>query len=103
MKPAVFTRLFGLLQDSSSGARQSSVEIITAFAEFGRSTYRFALYEADDPADDIRSKMMETDVLVRLVGLLLDQDSDVRRSSIKAISSLARFGRLTYHFVLCED
>jgi hypothetical protein len=59
--------------------------------------------KADDPADDFRSKMVETDVLTCLVGLLQDGDAVVRKSSIKAITALAKFGRLIHYFVLCED
>jgi hypothetical protein len=56
----------------------------------------------DDPADDFRYIMVETNVLTRLVGLLQDKDSDVRQSAIEAITALAKFGKLIYHFVLCE-
>jgi hypothetical protein len=41
--------------------------------------------------------MVETDVLARLVGFLQDKDSDIRRSSANAVTSLAKFGRLIYH------
>ena len=47
--------------------------------------------------------MVKSDVLVRLVDLLQGQDSDIRQSSIKAITALAKIGRLIYHFVLCKD
>jgi hypothetical protein len=57
----------------------------------------------DDLADNFRSEMVETDVLAHLVGLLQDDDSDVRRSSVDTITSLAKFGRLIYHSGLCED
>ena len=60
----------------------------------------------DHLSDDFRSKMAETDVLPRLVGLLQDQDLDVRQSSIEiieAITALANFGWLINHFVLCGD
>ena len=57
----------------------------------------------NDLADDFRSQIVETDVLVRLVGLLQHQDSDIRQSSIEVITTLAKFGTLIYHFVLCDD
>jgi hypothetical protein len=57
----------------------------------------------DDPADDFRSKMVEANVLTGLVGLLQDGDSYVQRSSVDAINSLAKFGRLIYRSGLCED
>ena len=47
--------------------------------------------------------MVESDVLACLSSLLQDRDLDVRQSSIKAISALAKIGRLIYHFVLCKD
>jgi hypothetical protein len=47
--------------------------------------------------------MVETDVFAYLVGLLQDGDASVHWSSIKAITALAKFGRLIYHFVVCED
>ena len=56
----------------------------------------------DNPVDDSHSKMVETDVIARLVGLLQDQNSYVCQSSIGAITALATFGRLIYHFVLYE-
>ena len=57
---------------------------------------------SDNPADDFRSKMLETDIIDCLLGLLQDQDGDKQQSSIKAITVLSKFGRLTlYHFVLC--
>jgi hypothetical protein len=59
--------------------------------------------KTDDPADDFRSKIVETDVLARLVGLLQDQDSGVCQSSIEVIIALAEFGRLINHFVPCGD
>ena len=54
-------------------------------------------------ADDFRSKMVETDVLAHLFALLEDQDSVVQCSFVNAITTLAKYGRLIYHFVLCED
>ena len=57
----------------------------------------------DDPADDFRSKMLETDVLARLVGLLQVGGSYGCQSSIDVIAVLAKYGRLIYYFVLCED
>ena len=58
--------------------------------------------KTDELADDFHSKLMETDVLVCLVGLLQDQNSDVRQPSIEAVTALAKIGRLIHHFVLCE-
>jgi hypothetical protein len=55
------------------------------------------------PEDDFRSKMAETDVLARLVGLLQDYYPDVRQSAIEAITALSKFGRLIYHSVPCGD
>ena len=46
--------------------------------------------------------MVESHVLDRLLDLLQDQELDVRQSSIKAITALAKIGRLIYHFVLCK-
>jgi hypothetical protein len=59
--------------------------------------------KTDDPADDFRSKMVETDFLARVVGFLQDQDSDVCVSSIGVIIGLAEFGTLINYFVLCGD
>ena len=74
------------------------------------TSYRTMLCEGqmicDHLSDDFRSKIAETDVLARLVGLLQDQDSDVDQSSIEiieAITALANFGWLINHFVLCGD
>ena len=58
---------------------------------------------ADDPADDIRSKMVEIDVVARLVGLLQDRHSYGHQSSIKVITTLAKFGRLINRFEPCDD
>ena len=57
----------------------------------------------DDSADDFYSKVVETNVLTRLFGLLQHQDSDIRQSSIEAIAALAKVGKFICHFVLCED
>ena len=57
----------------------------------------------DDPADDFRSKMMETNILACLVDLLRSKVSDVSQLSIDAIAALAKFGRLTSHFLLCKS
>jgi hypothetical protein len=57
----------------------------------------------DDSVDDFCSKMVETDVIARLVGLLQYQNSDVWKSSIKVIIALAEFGRLINHFIPCGD
>jgi hypothetical protein len=59
--------------------------------------------KAEDLADGFRSKMVEADILACLVGLLQDGVATVRITSIKAITALAEFGRLIYHFLLCED
>jgi hypothetical protein len=45
--------------------------------------------------------MVETDFFARIVDLL--QDGRVQLLPIKSITALAKFGRLMYHFVLCED
>ena len=68
-------------------------------------SYVILLYCArtDDPADDFRSKMVETYVLARLRALLEHHNSVVRRTSINAITTLAKSGKLIYHFVVCED
>jgi hypothetical protein len=55
----------------------------------------------DDPPGDFRSKMVEADVLVRLVSWL--QDDHIKWLSIKSIIALAQFRRLMYCFVLCKD
>ena len=157
----VLARLFGLLQNRGSDIRQSSIEVITALAKFGRLIYHFCamwglmirqtistlrwwkqmfllvflacfntrtrtyvshlskpllpwlksvswyviLYCArtHDPADNFRFKMVEKNVLARLIGLLQDRNSDILQSSIKAIDSLAKFGGLLYRFILCKD
>jgi hypothetical protein len=54
-------------------------------------------------ADDFRSKMVEMDVPDCLVDLLQDGDASVHWPSIEAIATLVKFGRLIYHFLLCED
>ena len=43
VEPDFFTCLFDLLQSPDWGARQSSVEVITALAKFGRLIYHFVL------------------------------------------------------------
>jgi hypothetical protein len=57
----------------------------------------------DDLADNFRFKMVESDVLSHTVGLLQDYYPDVRQSVIELITALAKFGRLIYYSVLCED
>ena len=97
----VLARLIGLLQDPSSNIRQSSVEVITTLSKFGRLIWIISYYaRTNDPTDDFRSQMLETDVLSRLLGLLQDQGLDVRQSSTEAITTFAMFGRLMYQFVL---
>ena len=59
--------------------------------------------KTDDPADNFRSEIVESDVLVHLVDLLQYQNSDECQLSIKAITTLAKFGRLIYQFALCKD
>ena len=49
----------------------------------------------DDPADDFRSNIIETDGLAPPVG------PDIYQSFIDVIVALARFGKLIYYFVLC--
>ena len=66
----------------------------------------YAMWGTNDLSDDFRSKMAETDVLARLVGLLQAQGSGVRQSSIEiieVITALANFGWLINHFILCDD
>jgi hypothetical protein len=59
--------------------------------------------KTDNLADNFRSKMVETDVLACLVGQLQVKTAGPPQPSINVISALAKFGRLIYHFVLCED
>ena len=54
----------------------------------------------DDPADNFRSKMVETDVIAHIVGFLQDWNLDVQLSSINAITTLVKFGMLIYVFGL---
>jgi hypothetical protein len=63
----------------------------------------FGAARTDDPADDFRSKMVETDVVAHLVGFLQDGNLSTRRLFMDAITSLAKFGTWIYHFGLCED
>lgn len=58
---------------------------------------------SDDPADNLRSKMVKTAICSYLVGFLQDGNLDIQLSSIKAITTLATFGRLMHLFGLCED
>lgn len=46
--------------------------------------------------------MLETHVLDCLIGVLKGEDEDVQQSSMKALTALAKFGRLIFHFVLCD-
>ena len=57
----------------------------------------------DELADDFRSRIVEPDVFTRLIGLLQNPDWGVRQSSVEVITTLAEFGRLIYHIVVCED
>ena len=47
--------------------------------------------------------MVEPKFIARLFKLLQDLDWRARQSSVEVIAALAEFGRLIYHFVLCED
>ena len=49
-------------------------------------------------ADDFCSKLVETDVLARLFGMLESQDSDIQRLSVNAITTFAEFGEFLYPF-----
>ena len=93
METDVLDCLVGLFEDWI--AHQSSVKIITALVELGTLLY-LACTKADRPAEDFRCKMVETNVLTRLVGLLQDSRSYVRQSSVEIITTLATFGALTY-------
>ena len=47
--------------------------------------------------------MVKPDFVARLVELLRDRYWGARQSSVEVIIALVEFGRLIYHFVLCED
>ena len=82
---------------------QSSIGGITALAKFGRLIYHLYCARTYGLADDFRSKMVETDTLACLLDLVKDHDSDVRRLSVNAITTLAEFSGFPYHFVLCKE
>jgi hypothetical protein len=63
----------------------------------------FDCVRTNDSADDFRSKMVETDVVSRIFGLIQDSGWGTRWSPVKAIAALGKFGRLIYYFVLCKD
>ena len=98
----VLSHVFGLLQHQDSDIRQSSVEVITTLAKFGRLICHSVLWGTEDLSDNFRSKMAETDFIAHLVRLLQDPDSSLCQSSIKVITSLVKFGTLIHHIVLCE-
>ena len=98
----VLDSLVGLLHQDSN-IQSSSIEAITALVKLGRLVYNLYYARTDDSTDSFRSKMVKTDVLDCLVGLLQNQDSEIQQSSVKAITALAKFGRLIYNFVLCKD
>ena len=100
METNVLACFVDLLRDRDLKVRQSSIDAIAALAKFGGLIYHFYCARADDLADDFRYKMIKTDVLARLVGLLQDRFSHVCQSSVDVIVALANFGRLIYHFVL---
>ena len=54
----------------------------------------------DNAAADLCSKMVETDILAHLVGLLQNGNKHVRRSSVIAITTLVRSGGSLHHFRL---
>ena len=58
----------------------------------------FLTVRTDNTADDFRSKIFETDVLARLVGLFQDWNERVRWSSVISITTLVKFGGLLYYF-----
>ena len=96
--------LVGLLQNRDRDIQWLSIKAIAALANFGRLIYHLYCAWTDDPTDSFRSRMVETDVLDCLVGLLKDSsDWSIQQSSIKVITALAKSSRLIYHFVLCED
>ena len=45
MKTYDIARLVGFLQDSRSGVRQASIDVISALAKFGMLIYQFVLCE----------------------------------------------------------
>ena len=98
----VLAHLVGFLQDRALYA--ISRVAITTFAEFGGFLYHF-LYSArtDDLADDFRSKLVETDVLTHLIGLLQDRRTEVQWTSMIVITTLAKFCKVICHFVQCES
>ena len=70
------------------------LKVIIALAKFGTLIYHFFCARTDDPVDDFRSKMIETDLLTHLLDLLQHRDLEVQGLSIKIIIALAKFGRL---------
>ena len=97
----VLTHLVGLLQDRALYV--TSRKAITTLAEFGGFLYHFLYFpRTDDAADDFRSKIVETDVLTHLIGLLQHQRKDVQWSSIIIITTLAKFGRFIYSFCTAQ-
>ena len=60
----------------------------------------FDVARTDNTAADFCSKMVETDVFARLIGLLQNVNKHVRRSSVIAITTLVRFGGFLYLFWL---
>lgn len=98
IKTDVLAYLFSLLTNQSSDVQLSSIEAIAALAKFGRLTYILYCEGTDDPTDDSCSKMTETDVLARLLGLLQDRNKDVQLSSVNAITILVKFGWFLFHF-----
>ena len=95
MEAAVPGRLVGLLQESESYVRLSSLEVITTLAKFGMLIY-FGVYKPDCAAEDFHPKMVEAGILGLLVGLLQDVDSYVRQSSVKVITIFLEIGTLIY-------
>ena len=91
----VLGRLVDFLQDADSYVRRSSVNIIITLIELGMLIY-IGRTRSDRAVEDFRLKMVETNVLHNLVSFLGGSHSHVRRSSIKIIATLTKFGTLVY-------
>ena len=58
---------------------------------------------ADNPIDNVHTKMMEANVLDHLLDLLKHRASDIQSASLIVITALVKIGRLIDHFVLCRN
>ena len=65
-------------------------------------SYVILTARTNNAADDVRSMIVEMDVLAHLIGLLQDRYPEVREELMNAITTLVKFGWLNISFCITQ-